>query len=145
VISIADRREASITLQDISSEWRKSCGSTKHLLIIIEGHYSGKWVDSLQASNGKISIMASCKASQASSDTGDGGDFTAYLINKGNGSTDPKLLLSCPTYTNDIERYLETNDPVCIPDNSCVCTSDFGCSYCLYMHACSVIVIYISH
>ncbi len=77
--------------------------------------------------------MASCKASQTSSDTEKGGDFTAYLINKEDTfSSDCKPLLSCPTYTKDIEKYLETNDPVCIPDSSGVYTPEFGCSYCLY-------------
>ena len=103
-----------ITAEELLSLWRAQpgchcCHSPEprdaHLIVIADSCHSGAWVlkiDELKwnVHNVNVSMVASCKAEETCTDTLNGGDFTAHLLQE----PGDRILSFSPVYTEDIRR-----------------------------------------
>lgn len=81
VIESKDFGEEELTFGEVAAEWAKRGSKQKHLLIILEMNYAGKWTKELAAMKvPDISIFGACREKEKARTTPIGGLFTHNLL-----------------------------------------------------------------
>jgi hypothetical protein len=81
VIESRDYGEEELTLGEVAAEWTKRVSKQKHLLIILETNYAGKWGKDLAALKvPDISVFGACREKEKARTTPIGGLFTHNLL-----------------------------------------------------------------
>ena len=76
LIESKDFGEEELTLAEIVTEWKKRSSKQKHLLVILEANYSGKWVKELAAMKiPDVSVFAACREKEKILNSSFGGMF----------------------------------------------------------------------
>lgn len=114
IIESKDFGEEELFLKDVLEEWKKKASQQKHLLIILESNYSGKWVKELnELKLPDVSILAACREKEKTSTCKIGGlfmhNFLKYLTKNQNENITPPTeaspnfsgdYMKCKQYTN---------------------------------------------
>lgn len=76
IIESKDKGEEELFFKEVATEWNQRTSSQKHLLVIVECNYAGKWVKELnELKTADVSIFAACKEKEKVSTTKIGGIF----------------------------------------------------------------------
>lgn len=98
IIDSKDFGEEELFLADVAAEWKKRTSKQKHLLIILEMNYAGRWAkDHAGLKLTDVSVWAACGEKERAFSTPIGGIFTHNILKYLNKSQSENLMMVEPT------------------------------------------------
>lgn len=123
IIESKDSGEEELSFAEVAAEWAKRGSKQRHLLILLDANFAGKWCRDLTAAKTPdVSVFAACKEKEKAQATAVGGLFTHNLLKFISKSQQENLMtvdpnpvfagdyLRCKLYTNFYLNFATWSD-----------------------------------